>query len=84
MIHAFVAPIQAKPNLGDLGFAFLHVDPNAKPRILPCRNISVSMHGKGKQEIDKRQFSSKSYYDRSAHLLPLLCVDQNVLLSTFR
>ena len=50
--NAFLANIEAKPNLGDLGCASLHIDENVKPRILPCRNIPLSLRDKVKLEID--------------------------------
>ena len=51
--NAFLANIEAQPELGDLGCVSLHVDSNVQPRILPCRNISLSLRNKVKAEIDK-------------------------------
>ena len=51
--NAFLANIEAQPELGDLGCVSLHVDSNVQPRILPCRNIPLSLRDKVKAEIDK-------------------------------
>ena len=49
--NAFLAYVEAKPNLGDLGCASLHIDENVKPRFLPCRNIPLLLRDKVKLEI---------------------------------
>ena len=38
-------------NLGHLGYASLTVDPAVKPRMLPCRRLSVATRYKVKAEL---------------------------------
>ena len=47
-----IAKLEINKPLGNLGLAKLELDPNAKPKILPCRNIPLALKDPVKIEID--------------------------------
>ncbi|KAK7107438.1 hypothetical protein V1264_015748 [Littorina saxatilis] len=49
---AFIASVTAD-TLGDLGEASLRVDPQAKPKVLPCRRIPLALQEEVHQQINK-------------------------------
>lgn len=52
----FIAKIQtdvsSATSLGDLGEANLTVDPNIKPKVLPCRKLPIALKDRVKDELD--------------------------------
>ena len=48
-----IAKIDVNEPLGNLEVAKLEIDPQVKPKILPCRNISLSPNYEVKAEIDR-------------------------------
>ena len=50
--ECFISQIKA-PQLGDLGEAILRIDNNAKPKVLPCREIPFPIEGSLNEELDR-------------------------------
>ena len=50
--ECFISQIKA-PQLGDLGEAILRIDNNAKPKVLPCREIPFAIEGSLNEELDR-------------------------------
>nr|XP_034316278.1 uncharacterized protein K02A2.6-like [Crassostrea gigas] len=48
----FIASVSSS-DLGDLGTAHLHVDPNVKPKALPCRKIPIALQSLVREELQK-------------------------------
>ena len=49
----FLARIKTGEELGDLGEAILHVNPDVRPRTLPCRNVPTALKEDVKTEMDR-------------------------------
>lgn len=50
--NSFIASVSAD-SLGDLGEATLRVDPQAQPKVLPCRRIPIALQDEVHQQINK-------------------------------
>ncbi|XP_056003410.1 uncharacterized protein K02A2.6-like [Ostrea edulis] len=48
----FIASVSSS-DLGDLGTAHLHVDPNVRPKALPCRKIPITLQSLVREELQK-------------------------------
>lgn len=48
----FISSVSSS-DLGDLGTAHLHVDPNVKPKALPCRKIPIALQSLVHEELQK-------------------------------
>jgi hypothetical protein len=46
----FISSVSSS-DLGDLGTAHLHVDPNVKPKALPCRKIPIALQSLVHEEL---------------------------------
>ena len=50
--HTFIASV-TKESLGDLGEAKLWINPDACPRVLPCRRIPIALQEEVHQQVNK-------------------------------
>ena len=50
--HAFIAPV-TKESLGDIGEAKLRINPDARPRVLPCRRIPIALQEEVRQQVNE-------------------------------
>ena len=50
--HAFIASV-TNETLGDLGEATLRINPDARPRVLPCRRIPIALQEEVHQHVDE-------------------------------
>ena len=50
--HAFIASV-TRESLGDLGEAKLRINPDARPRVLPCRRIPIALQEEVRQQVNE-------------------------------
>ena len=48
----FIAEVRIAEDIGCLGTSHLHLDPEVKPRVLPCRRIPLALRDDVKTELD--------------------------------
>ena len=50
--HAFIVSV-TKGSLGDLGKAKLRINPDARPKVLPCRRITIALQQEVRQLVNE-------------------------------